>query len=200
MPPRPGPGHGPREPLKKKSPTKSKRQVVEAPGIEGGRPIPVSTGFDLFRPDPSDNFGESSTSEGDPIPVSTILDPFQRNTVTFVTGVYPDLGTKKVVRLLRAVGLDLAVVPASRGASPDYLRMACVSASVSFRQQLQPEQLARAILSGAVPAGFGPHLRMIFEEAPQEVVLGAMTQLSGATRALTRVVESARRLAEQVGC
>jgi hypothetical protein len=60
--------------------------MVEAPGIEGGRPIPVSTGFDLSRPDPGDNFGKSSTSEGDPIPVSTILDPFQRNTVTFVTG------------------------------------------------------------------------------------------------------------------
>jgi len=115
-------------------------------------------------------------------------------------GVYPDLGIKKVVRLLRAVGLDLAVVPASRGASPDYLRMACVSANVSFRQQLQPEQLAQAILSGAVPAGFRPHLRVIFEEAPQEVVLGAMSQLSGDTRALTRVVESARTLAEQVGC
>lgn len=115
-------------------------------------------------------------------------------------GVYPDLGIKKVVRLLRAVGLDLAVVPASRGASPDYLRMACVSANVSFRQQLQPEQLARAILSGEAPAGFRPHVRVIFEEAPQEVVLGALNQLSGTTRAPTRVIERARRLAEQVGC
>lgn len=60
--------------------------MVEAPGIEGGRPIPVSTGYDPSRPDPSDNFGESSTSDEAATPVSTILDPFQRNTVTFVTG------------------------------------------------------------------------------------------------------------------
>ncbi len=115
-------------------------------------------------------------------------------------GVYPDLGIKKVVRLLRAVGLELAVVPASRGAAPDFLRMACVSANVGFRQQLQPEQLAHALLSGELPAGFRPHLRVIFEEAPREVVRGALKQLSGSARAGARVRENARRLAEQVGC
>ncbi len=60
--------------------------MVEAPGIEGGRPTPVSTILDQPRPDPSDNFGESSTSAEDPTPVSTILDQVQRNDVSFVTG------------------------------------------------------------------------------------------------------------------
>jgi hypothetical protein len=87
--------------------------VVEAPGIEGGRAIPVSTGLDPFRPDPSNNFGESSTAEGAATPVSTILDPFQRNFVTDVTGALDRAlqaldagdveGARKMLEVLRQV-------------------------------------------------------------------------------------------------
>jgi transcriptional regulator with XRE-family HTH domain len=114
-------------------------------------------------------------------------------------GVCPDLGLKKVTRLLRAVGLDLAVVSPAPQRPPDYLRMACVSANVSLREQLTPEQLAQALLTGRVVANYRPHLRVIFEEVPGEVVAGALRQVAGAAHPLDRVLERARSLAHSVG-
>ncbi|MBI5511718.1 MAG: helix-turn-helix domain-containing protein [Deltaproteobacteria bacterium] len=115
-------------------------------------------------------------------------------------GVVPDLGVKKVIRLLRAVGLDLAVVPAARKPTPDFLRMACVSANVSFKNELTPEDLAQALLTGKAPRGFRPHIRAVFEEVPREVLLGALSQLAGPSRDRERILEGARRLAKGVGC
>lgn len=115
-------------------------------------------------------------------------------------GMVPDLGLKKVLRLLRTVGLDLEVVPAAKRPKPDFLRMACISANVSFEDELRPEELARALLSGKPPHGFRPHLRAIFEEAPGEVLAGALRQLCAAARTPDRVLGSARRLAKSVGC
>ena len=114
-------------------------------------------------------------------------------------GIVPDLGIKKVIRLLRSVGLDLAVVPL-RKPKPDFLRMACVSANVSFRDELEPEDLARALLTGQTPHGFRPHLRAIFEEVPEEVLAGALAQLVDTTHGRDRVLDSAGRLAKNVGC
>jgi DNA-binding XRE family transcriptional regulator len=115
-------------------------------------------------------------------------------------GVVPDLGVKKVIRLLRAVGLDLAVVPAASKPTPDFLRMACVSANVSFKDELKPEDLAQALLTGKVPRGFRPHLRAVFEEVPREVLLGVLSQLIGPSHDRERILESAGRLASRVGC
>ncbi len=54
---------------------------------------------------------------------------------------------------------------------PDYLRMACASASTSFRDRLRPDELAQSLLTGKVPANRRPHLRALLEEVPAPVLV-----------------------------
>ena len=82
-------------------------------------------------------------------------------------GVFPDIGVRKLMAILAIVGQRLAVVPACRErGEPDYVRMACTSASTSFRDALRPDELVHALLSGKVPPGRRPHFRVLLEELP----------------------------------
>src|SRR5688572_3051434 len=80
-------------------------------------------------------------------------------------GDVPDLGINKVQALLERLGLTLAVQEASRVHQPDFLRMACVTASVSFKEPLTERELVRALLTGKVPPRRHPHFRVLLEEA-----------------------------------
>lgn len=80
-------------------------------------------------------------------------------------GLFPDLGIRKVKVLLDRLGLSLEVRPATRESRPDFVQMACTTASVSFRNPLTENELIRALLSGKVPAGKRPHLRTLLDEA-----------------------------------
>jgi len=114
-------------------------------------------------------------------------------------GVFPDIGVKKLMAILDIVGQRLAVVPAGgeRG-EPDYLRMACTSASTSFRDALRPDELVHALLTGKVPANRGPHLRVILEELPAPVLEGVVRQVSAWSRR-EKVVEHLQRIAHALG-
>jgi transcriptional regulator with XRE-family HTH domain len=93
-------------------------------------------------------------------------------------GVFPDIGVRKLTAILELVGQRLTVLPAAgeRG-EPDYVRMACTSASTSFRERLRPDELVRVLLSGRVPAARRPHLRVILEELPAPVLEGVVRQV-----------------------
>jgi hypothetical protein len=65
----------------------------------------------------------------------------------------------------------------SERGEPDYVRMACTSASTSFRERLRPDELVRILLSGKVPAARRPHLRVILEELPAPVLEGVVRQV-----------------------
>jgi transcriptional regulator with XRE-family HTH domain len=114
-------------------------------------------------------------------------------------GVFPDIGVKKLMAILAIVGQGLAVVPAASGrGEPDYLRMACTSASTSFRDALRPDELVHALLTGKVPPGKRPHFRVILEELPTPVLEGVVRQV-GAWSSRERVLENLRRIADVVG-
>jgi transcriptional regulator with XRE-family HTH domain len=88
------------------------------------------------------------------------------------SGLVRDLGIRKVFAVLEALGLDLTIEPIGRPRRPDYLRMACTTASVSFKTSLTENELVHAIVTGKVPKGKAAHLRVLFDEAP-------LSQLSG---------------------
>ena len=71
-----------------------------------------------------------------------------------------------------------AAAPGQRD-EPDHVRMACTSASTSFRERLRPDELVRILLSGKVPAARRPHLRVILEELPAPVLEGVVRQVEG---------------------
>lgn len=113
-------------------------------------------------------------------------------------GVFPDIGVNKVMAILRTLGQDLAVVPATTKGQPDYLRMAASSASVSYREMLAPEVLERILLTGKVPPNFYPHLRVVFEELPPKVLVGLAHALAASTKA-KKVSKNLESIALQIG-
>jgi len=88
------------------------------------------------------------------------------------SGLIRDLGIRKVLAVLEALGLALNVEPAGRPRKPDYLRMACTSANVSFKTSLTEDELAHAIVTGKVPKGKAAHLRVLFDETPLKMLKG----------------------------
>jgi len=93
--------------------------------------------------------------------------------------------------------LTVAPVSAARG-EPDYLRMACTSASTSFRERLRPDELARALLTGKLPANRRPHLRVILEELPAPVLEGVIEQV-GAWSTREKVLGNLEKIAQALG-
>lgn len=110
-------------------------------------------------------------------------------------GVFPDIGVNKAQAILENLGLDLRVQPAPRTRQPDFLRMACTSASVSFREALTETELVRALLTGRIPPSRRPHFRALLEQAPLPVLKGLVQDIGKWTRP-GRVAGNLLRIAE----
>ena len=87
-------------------------------------------------------------------------------------GLFPDIGVRKAQTILEALGLDLQVRPAQRSRRPDFVRMACASASTSYKEKLTEGELVRSLLTGRIPPRRRPHFRMLLDEAPVPVLKG----------------------------
>ena len=77
---------------------------------------------------------------------------------------------------------NLAAMTEPKKRGPDFVRMACTSASVSFRELLTEDELVRALVTGKVPRNRRPHLRSLLEEAPDALLKGLLGQLGGQTK------------------
>jgi hypothetical protein len=113
-------------------------------------------------------------------------------------GLFPDIGVRKAQAALAALGLELCIRPAQKNRRPDYVRMACASASVSYKEKLTEGELVRALLTGRIPPGRRPHLRMMLEEAPSDVLKGALHEIGKYTRP-GRVAGNVLAIAETLG-
>lgn len=96
----------------------------------------------------------------------------------FEGGVARDLGVAKVLRLLQAVGLELALLDAASRPARDAVSLAASAASVGFREALSAEELVRSLLTGEPPARKGPHLRRLLEDSPPVVVQRLVLQVA----------------------
>ena len=97
------------------------------------------------------------------------------------SGLFPDLGIRKVGALLKNLGLELAVVKPER-LGPDFIAMASTSASVSFRESLTEEELIRILLSGKVPANRRAHMRALLDEASPAMIRGLTEEVGRWTK------------------
>lgn len=95
-------------------------------------------------------------------------------------GTLSDLGVRKLGEVLACVGLEFDVVPDAPQTRRhrDYLRLACISANVSFREPIGPDTLAKILLTGKAPADQHPHLRVVFDEVPDPIFDGLIDQVS----------------------
>lgn len=97
-------------------------------------------------------------------------------------GLFPDLGVKKLRAILDQVGLALAIQPAEKTAAPDFLRMACTTANVSYRETLSEDELIRALLTGKIPTGRRPHFRTLLDEATPTLLQGLAQEVGRWTK------------------
>lgn len=97
-------------------------------------------------------------------------------------GLFPDLGVKKLRAILDQVGLTLTIQPAEKTSAPDFVRMACTTANVSYRDALSEDELIRALLTGKIPPGKRPHFRTLFDEATPALLQGLTQEASRWTK------------------
>ena len=114
------------------------------------------------------------------------------------SGLIRDLGIRKVLAVLDELELALIVEPVGRPRRPNYVRMACTSASVSFKSALTEDELVHALVTGKVPPGRGSHLRTLFDEAPATLLKGLAGEAGGWTRP-GRLEKNLERLARDTG-
>ena len=113
-------------------------------------------------------------------------------------GVFPDLGVRKLQALLHHLGLRLALHPAPRSDGPDYIRMACTTANVSFKRELTEDELIHTLLTGKIPPGKQPHLRVLLDEATPSLLKGLVMETSRWTKP-GRIEKNLMKIARDIG-
>jgi transcriptional regulator with XRE-family HTH domain len=113
-------------------------------------------------------------------------------------GLVRELGTRKVFNVLNELGLQLAVQHDPGPRRPDFVRMACITASVSFRSALSEDELIHALVSGKVPAKRSAHLITLLDEAPISLLNGLAAE-AALWISPGKLEKNLARLAQQVG-
>ena len=81
---------------------------------------------------------------------------------------------------------------------PDFVRMACTSASVSFREILAQDELIQALISGDVPKTRRAHLMCLLEEGPENLLKGLVEQV-GELVSPEQVRNNLLKIAQELG-
>jgi transcriptional regulator with XRE-family HTH domain len=114
------------------------------------------------------------------------------------SGLVRDLGVRKVFAVLEQLGLSLSVERGGASRRPDFVRMACTSASTSYRSALTENELIHALVTGKVPARREAHLRTLFDEAPLPLLRGLAAEAARWSRP-GKLEKTLHRLARSVG-
>jgi transcriptional regulator with XRE-family HTH domain len=111
-------------------------------------------------------------------------------------GLFPDLGVRKVQAILARLGLALAIEQAKP--RQDFIRMACTTASVSYKKVLTEDELVQALLTGKLPRGKRPHFRTLLDEATPALLRGLVGEASRWTKP-RRMEKNLARIGREVG-
>lgn len=114
------------------------------------------------------------------------------------SGLVRDLGIRKVLAVLEHLGLSLTLQQGGRPRRPDYVSMACTTANVSFKSALTEDELIHALVTGKVPEKRAPHLRTLFNEAPEALLQGLAEEAAGWTKP-GKLEKNLRKLASDLG-
>jgi hypothetical protein len=104
-----------------------------------------------------------------------------------------------VFAVLQKLGIDLAIVEArGQPRRPDFVRMACTTANVSYKSALTEDELVRALLTGKVPPRREAHIRTLLDEAPLPLLSGLAAEAARWSKP-GRLQSNLSRLAREVG-
>lgn len=114
-------------------------------------------------------------------------------------GSLNDLGVNRVAQVLAVLGLDVSLPTTERRSKKQGLRMAARNANVSYARVLQPNALARMLVSGEVPAPYAAHLTHLLDEAPPSMVVMAVEEAAAEAHVPPRKVwRNVAKLAESL--
>lgn len=99
-----------------------------------------------------------------------------------------DLGVNRAGQVLAVLGLDAPAPTTESRRKMRGLRMAARNANVSYAQELQPDALARMLVSGEVPAAYAPHVTHLLDETPLPIVVMAVEEAAADARVPPRMV------------
>ena len=91
-------------------------------------------------------------------------------------GSLNDLGVNRAGQVLAVLGLDAPLPTTESRRKKHGLQMAARTTSVSYACELQPDVLARILVSGDVPPQYAPHLTHLLDEAPLSMVVMAVEE------------------------
>lgn len=91
-------------------------------------------------------------------------------------GTLQDLGVNRVAQVLNVLGMDAPTPTTQARDRKRGLWMAAKTASVSYRQELAPDSLAQALVTGTPPAQYIPHLAQLLDEAPIPLLVMAVEE------------------------
>ena len=103
-------------------------------------------------------------------------------------GSLNDLGVNRAGQILSVLGLDTPMPTTQVRRGKHGLRMAARNANVSYARELQPDALARMLVSGKVPVWYAPHLTHLLDEAPLPIVVMAVEEAAAEARVPPRKV------------
>lgn len=89
-------------------------------------------------------------------------------------GTLKDLGYTKLKAVMDVLGLDMETVQPSSLKSA--LAVAARSASTSYREVLTSDMLLSILRSGVAPEQYQPHLMVLLDETPLQVVVKAVAE------------------------
>ena len=95
------------------------------------------------------------------------------------TGSLVDLGASKLIALLDLLGVDLDA--GARHPHGRALQLASQTASVSYKNVLDPQMLAAAMVNGALPAAITPQVATLLDEAPLSLIVAAVEEVAKAS-------------------
>ena len=111
------------------------------------------------------------------------LADLSRTTINlFENGSLSDLGLVKTLQLMNILGLRLQASKPQSSSQRKALRMACISASVSYKDKMSTQELAKALASGVIPSKRLPHIATLLDELPQTMLVAAVEEAATLSR------------------
>lgn len=102
------------------------------------------------------------------------------------SGALDDLGFSKLTQLMSILGLTFDAK--TRHKKSPALKMAAQTASTSYKNILTPEVLKDIFKTGVVPDQFKPHVMVLLDETPVQLVVSAIHEASVETNTPPKTV------------
>ncbi len=103
-------------------------------------------------------------------------------------GTLSDLGFNRLARVTSILGLDFSAPTLAAREKKRGLWMAAKTASVSYADEIKPDQLGHALARGDVPAQYVAHLVHLLDEAPLSMIVMAIEEAAQREQVSPRTV------------